>query len=659
MLAPKTLIQNRYEIVRRIGQGGMGSVYEALDRRLNARVALKETLFADNSMQKAFEREAKLLARLRHPVLPKVFDYFSEGNGQFLVMEFIPGDDLATLMERRGGRFPEKEIFPWVQRWADQLLGALEYLHSQSPPAIHRDIKPQNLKLIGQADIILLDFGLARGGLADISTVTSRGNLEGYTPNYAPLEQIRGSPPDVRSDLYSLAATLYHFLAGQKPPDALTRAASLLNNQSDPLNPAHELNPYVPEAISSVLHATLSLNPDNRPASATVMRKALQRIGSSTRPLAQGGGIGGNGGRGAGGADGGGGAAGTAGGEGGEGRKGSEESPIYAQNLHVTAQNIQVTQAEGKDQEKSGDESVPTQKLESDEPPGTLIRTLTTGSSILSVAFNPDGVTIAAAGEDHTIGLWNLVDGRLVKTLEGHEGPVRSVAFSPDGKRLVSGSEDKTVRLWDVSDGVETHQSEIEALEGVAFSPDGKTLAVGGWADDVYLLEIGDRDLMEVRTLAAGIVHCLAFSPDGKMLAAGCYDTNVRLWNLENGELQKKLEGHTNFVLGTVFSPNGQLLVSGGGGVGIRVWRVSDGRQLDIFRGHANLVHGLSISPDGKLLASGSADNSVRLWRVEGGSCLLTLEDHGGGVTSVAFSPDGRTLVSGCRDTKVRLWQAQ
>src|SRR6266487_3695135 len=143
MLAPETLLQGRYLIVRQLGQGGMGAVYEALDQRLDTTVALKETLFADERLRKQFEREARLLARLHHPALPRVSDHFSEGDGQFLVMQFIAGEDLAEMIARKNGPFPTDQVLTW----ASQLLDALDYLHTQYPPIVHRDIKPQNLKL--------------------------------------------------------------------------------------------------------------------------------------------------------------------------------------------------------------------------------------------------------------------------------------------------------------------------------------------------------------------------------------------------------------------------------------------------------------------------------------------------------------------------------
>jgi hypothetical protein len=272
MLTPETVLQSRYRILRQLGQGGMGAVYEAMDERLDAVVALKETLFADERLRKQFEREARLLARMHHPALPRVSDHFSEDDGQFLVMQYIDGDDLAQMMTLKQGHFPPEQMLTW----GDQLLDALDYLHTRDPQIIHRDIKPQNLKLTARGQIILLDFGLAKGQTSEVSpaAVTS-ASIFGYTPNYAPLEQIQGLGTDSRSDLYALGATLYHLMTNVKPPSALTRAASLVNGEPDPLQPANEINSSVSPAVASVLARAMSQNRERRFDTAAKMRKAL------------------------------------------------------------------------------------------------------------------------------------------------------------------------------------------------------------------------------------------------------------------------------------------------------------------------------------------------------------------------------------------------
>ena len=278
MLTPDTVLQGRYRIVRQLGQGGMGAVYEAIDQRLDTTVALKETLFTDERLRKQFEREARLLARLHHPALPRVSDHFSEGDGQFLVMQYIPGDDLSEMMTRKHGPFPVDQ----VSTWADQLLDALDYLHTQDPQIIHRDIKPQNLKLTSRGQIILLDFGLAKGQSGEISRVTTSASIFGYTPNYAPLEQIQGLGTDSRSDLYSLGATLYHLMTGVKPPDALTRAAALVNGQPDPLARASEANSTIAPEVDHVLSKAMAQNRDQRYPTASEMRKAFHSSAQAT-----------------------------------------------------------------------------------------------------------------------------------------------------------------------------------------------------------------------------------------------------------------------------------------------------------------------------------------------------------------------------------------
>jgi serine/threonine protein kinase len=161
-------------------------------------------------------------------------------------------------------------------------LDALDYLHTQDPQIIHRDIKPQNLKLTARGQIILLDFGLAKGQVSEISRVTTSASIFGYTPNYAPLEQIQGLGTDARSDIYALGATLYHLFTGLKPPDALTRAAALVNSQPDPLEPANQVNPAVSPKVAAVLEKSMAQNRDQRYASAAAMRKDLQGATEAT-----------------------------------------------------------------------------------------------------------------------------------------------------------------------------------------------------------------------------------------------------------------------------------------------------------------------------------------------------------------------------------------
>ena len=271
MIEPGKILQNRYLIREQIGQGGMGAVYVATDERFNSTVAIKETLLMDDNYRKAIEREARLLNSLKHSALPRVTDHFLEDNGQFLVMEYIPGDDLYCILEREQKPFP----IDMVISWADQLLDALDFLHNQENPVIHRDIKPQNLKLNARGQIVLLDFGLAKGNPTDADHQTAAKSIFGYSRNYASLEQIQGTGTDPRSDLYSLAATLYHLATGVPPVDALTRAMTVLGQSADPLLPANMIEPSIPAGVAGILHSAMDLNAARRPASAADMRKML------------------------------------------------------------------------------------------------------------------------------------------------------------------------------------------------------------------------------------------------------------------------------------------------------------------------------------------------------------------------------------------------
>ncbi len=267
MIETGTLLQDRYLIERQIGSGGMGAVYRAIDQRFGSHVAIKETFYKDEELGHAFEREAHLLNSLHHPVLPHVSDYFTESNGHFLVMQFIEGEDLFEILKRKGA-FPVSDVL----RWTTSLLDALDYLHSQTPPIIHRDIKPQNLKITTRSDIVLLDFGLAKLNSDDTQAQLS---VFGYSRKYSPLEQIQGTGTDARSDIFALGATIYHLLTGKPPIDVLARASEIVAGNRDPLLMANEINAQIPLDVANVLNSALALNAAGRFVSAKAMQQAL------------------------------------------------------------------------------------------------------------------------------------------------------------------------------------------------------------------------------------------------------------------------------------------------------------------------------------------------------------------------------------------------
>jgi serine/threonine protein kinase len=271
-LPPDTVLQGRYSIVKHLCKGGMGAVYEAVDQRLDATVALKETFAVDERLRRQFEQEARLLAQLNHPALPRVSDYFTEGDRSFLVMQFIGGVDLAEIIASQPGPFPRNQVVAW----ADQLLDALIFLHSRERQIIHRDIKPHNLKLTANGTIALLDFGLAKAEAAD---KTSDKSVSGFTRRYAPIEQIQDHGTTPRSDIYALGATLYHLLTGTKPVDAVVRAAALESGKDDPLRPANEVHAAVGVELAQILMRAMAQNPANRFESAREFREALARLG--------------------------------------------------------------------------------------------------------------------------------------------------------------------------------------------------------------------------------------------------------------------------------------------------------------------------------------------------------------------------------------------
>jgi eukaryotic-like serine/threonine-protein kinase len=292
-LKAKEVLRGRYQINHIIGQGGMGSIYLSDDLRLEGRqCALKEVehdrLLTPEMLKEAreqFLREATVLARLDHPNLPKVSDFFSIGNRDYLVMDFVPGKDLRTLMfeARHANSFlPESDVL----NWANQLADALTYLHSQDPSILHRDIKPSNLKLTPSGLLKLVDFGLVKLLAPGEVTVTI---LQGQgTAIYTPLEQYGGDSghTEIRSDIYAFGATLYHLLTNQPPAGARERFL-------DPsiLVPPRQINSSISSRTERAILTAMSLHPSQRPQNVEEFRQMLfggeipMQLRQNTHPL--------------------------------------------------------------------------------------------------------------------------------------------------------------------------------------------------------------------------------------------------------------------------------------------------------------------------------------------------------------------------------------
>jgi serine/threonine protein kinase len=285
ILAVGTILENRYRIDQLMGYGGMGALYRAYDTHLHRVVAIKENTItglgiseeAIGASRRQFEREALVLARVHHVNLPHVSDHFVTPDGnQYLVMDYIEGEDLAQIVAR-DGPLPEAQALSYI----NQVCDALEYLHSLQPPIIHRDIKPQNIKVTPTGQVFLVDFGIAKVGGTSGQTLAG---AVGVTKGFSPPEQHAMSGTDVRSDIYSLGATLYSLVTGQVPPDSVS-----LQSGEAQLTLPRLANQTVSPTVQDALLMAMATRRTDRPQTVREFRRMLPtekgRIRADTVPL--------------------------------------------------------------------------------------------------------------------------------------------------------------------------------------------------------------------------------------------------------------------------------------------------------------------------------------------------------------------------------------
>ncbi|MEZ4621676.1 MAG: WD40 repeat domain-containing protein [Caldilineaceae bacterium] len=290
-------------------------------------------------------------------------------------------------------------------------------------------------------------------------------------------------------------------------------------------------------------------------------------------------------------------------------------------------------------------------------------------SDVHALAFDPTGKTMASAGYDQSICVWDLESGTLLQRFTGHSGYIYSIAFHPDGGLLASGSDDQTVRLWDLQcQTCRILRGHTGRVYGVAFGPAGKLLATCSTDHTVRLWNVAGGELCQTLHGHADVVHTVAFHPSGELIASGGYDETIRIWSIQKsaaagvrGEINQILRGHTAWLRSVAFAPDGNTLISGSIDYTVRIWGLQgeNGQAHHILQGHTTLIRAVAVSPDGTTLVSGSSDHALRIWDMrEPGAVQVsqTLMGHTRLIRTVAFHPGGELIASGGFDKSIRLW---
>ncbi|WP_318701963.1 MULTISPECIES: serine/threonine-protein kinase [unclassified Roseofilum] len=606
------LLKDRYKALKCIGQGGFGRTFLGidLDKPSQPYCVIKQFFpqaQGTNNVQKAtqlFEQEAVRLDDLgQHAQIPALYAHFTQDSRQYLVQEFIDGQNLSQVLEQTG-RFNENQIRDLLYN----LLPVLDFIHHHH--IIHRDIKPENILLRENGQLVLVDFGAAK--YATSTALLKTGTTIG-TPEYLAPEQGRGRAV-FSSDLYSLGVTCLHMLTGKSPfelfdihEDTWIWRQNLDDNPiSEPL--ATIIDRLIADAINHRYHSAQEVLKDlqglptldcrvNQPTATikpvvSALASQFPSIPSSDRwqcvhTLS------------------------------------GHTQWVGAVAIHPNARVI----ASG-----SEDQTVRFWDGVTGEHEGTLRRH---ALYVNAVAFSPNGQFLASGGDDRAIYVWDLQQGEWGAQLgESHVGDQRSygdainaIAWNPQGTLLASASKDRTVKVWQLDptdpcygEAIYTLTGHLASVRAVSFSPDGQIIASGSDDNSIKLWHVGrEVEFATLGDLASRlkIVNALAFSPDGNILASGGWDNLVKLWDFETGKTVQIFEGHQDYVRSLAFSPDGQFLVSSSDDRTLKIWQVQTATLLTTLDGHQNSVNSVAWSANGQFIVSASADKTLKVWQGE------------------------------------------
>lgn len=590
----KILLNERYRSIKLIGQGGFGRTFLAVDEHKPSkpRCVIKQFFpqaQGTNNSQKAAELFAQEAVRLdelgKHPQIPELLAHFSQDNHQYLIQEFIDGQNLAQILEAEG-TFTESQIRDLL----NSLLSVLKFIHSHN--VIHRDIKPENIIRRPDGELVLVDFGAAK--FATGTALLKTGTVIG-TPEYIAPEQARGKTV-FASDLYSLGVTCIHLLTQVSPfdlfdinEDAWVWRQYLVNNSVsqelgnilDKLikNAVNQRYQLVTDVIKDLQQQQPQINPlPITPIKPNIQHSFSPKMWRCVHTIT--------------------------------GHRASVWSITFSPNGQFIASG-------------SWDKTIKLWQLvtnQNGEIKSSLLNTLNGHSDwVRSVAISPNSQILVSGSEDKTIKLWQISNGELLQNIQGHSDYIRCVAFSPDGTTITSGSDDKTVKIWDVNSGqcIGNLRGHSNAVTCLIFSFDGNILASGSWDNTIKLWHLGNGNLINTIKGHSNAVSSIAFSRDSNILVSGSWDCTIKIWQLNNQELINTLFGHSAYVSSVAISPDGQTIASGSIDNTIKLWNFSNGELICTLKGHLAAVNSVAFSPDGKIICSGSEDTTIKIWQFD------------------------------------------
>ena len=605
-----------YRLVHLLGTGEFADVYLGEHMQLNTPVAVKmlHTQLSGSETQQ-FLAQTSLLSHLQHPHIVRILDYGVERDTPYHVMSYAPHGSLRQR-HPRGSRLPLATIVLYVNQIAD----ALQYVHNQN--LIHRDIKPHNMLIGTNHEILLSDFGIAILSQNIGYRRLAAQDFEG-TILYAAPEQIR-SLPRIASDQYALGVVVYEWLCGDWP---FRGTVEEIVNQHVLAQPPSLIAkvPSLSPVVEQVVFKALAKDPYQRFENIQEFARALERASRL---------------------------------------RGVPPTPHNLPPLSPLPSSSSLSSPIPKTPSSPG---IPTTS------PVAHLTYHGHSEKIHMLVWSHDGHAIASSSADETVQVWDASSGQTLVTQRSNALQAQAIAWSPDSQYLAvtSGLLSETVQIWDASTGKvsSTHarySGHSESIQALAWSPDG-----------IYVASTGDDSTVQVWDVTTGraaftyrghskhsgtsgssiSIKTLAWSPDGKRIASGGDDKRIHVWDALTGGNIVVYYAHTDIINALTWSPGGTHIASASDDKTVHVWDASTARKVFIYTGHSDSVIGVAWSPNGIRVASSSRDETVHLWHALTGRTLTTYSGHTDWVSTVAWSPNGKAIASGSWDKTIQVWE--